>query len=115
MSREGQGASVLCMRPHLEYASAAWDPYLQKDKTQLEAVQRRAARFVRNEYSREPGTVTSLYRELDWDILEKRRKNPTPHHVSQNATRQCPHCATSISVSQGGITVVRSEAGVTCK
>ena len=62
------------VRPHLEYASAAWDPYLQKDKTQLEAVQRRAARFVKNEYSREPGTVTSLYRELDWDTLEKRRK-----------------------------------------
>ena len=63
------------VRPHLEYASAAWDPYLQKDKHQLEAVQRRAARFVKNEYSREPGTVTSLYREFDWDTLQNDEKS----------------------------------------
>ena len=69
--RVKEQAYCALVRPHLEYASAAWDPYLQKDKKQLEAVQRRAARFVKNEYSREPGTVTSLYRELDWDTLEK--------------------------------------------
>ena len=62
------------VRPHLEYAAAAWDPYLKKDIGRLEAVQRRAARFVKDEYSRTPGTVTSIYRDLNWDTLEKRRK-----------------------------------------
>ena len=62
------------LRPHLEYASTAWDPLLKEDITQLEAVQRRAARFVKNEYSRAPGTVTTIYRDLKWRSLEERRK-----------------------------------------
>ena len=33
--------------PHLEYAAAAWDPYLKKDICRLEAIQKRAARFVK--------------------------------------------------------------------
>ena len=36
--------------PHLEYASAAWDPYLKKHTTQIEKVQNQAARFVSNDY-----------------------------------------------------------------
>ena len=38
------------IRPQLEYASAAWDPYLVGDIQQLEKVQRRAARFVFRDY-----------------------------------------------------------------
>jgi len=38
------------VRPHLEYAAAAWDPYLVGDCKQLEKVQRRAARFVKRDY-----------------------------------------------------------------
>ena len=38
------------VRPILEYASPAWDPFTQKDINQLEAVQRRAARFVMSDY-----------------------------------------------------------------
>ena len=34
------------VRCHLEYAVQAWNPWLQKDKDLLEAVQRRAVRMV---------------------------------------------------------------------
>ena len=34
------------VRPHLEYASSVWDPYLKQDINQLEKVQRKGARFV---------------------------------------------------------------------
>ena len=40
-------AYLSLVRPHLEYAAAAWDPYIAKDIQQLERVQRRAARFVK--------------------------------------------------------------------
>ena len=34
------------IRPHLEYASAAWDPYTARDSHQLDKVQRRAAKEI---------------------------------------------------------------------
>ena len=57
------------VRPHLEYAALARDPYSKKDIRKLEAVQRRAVRFVKNENSHTASTVTSIYRELNWDTL----------------------------------------------
>jgi len=35
------------LQPHLEFASAAWDPYTARDINQLDKVQRCAARFVK--------------------------------------------------------------------
>jgi len=40
------------VRPHLEYASAVWDPYTARHSNKLDKVQRRAARFVRRDYRR---------------------------------------------------------------
>ena len=37
-------------RPHLDYATAAWDPYTNKLISSIERVQRQAARFVTNTY-----------------------------------------------------------------
>ena len=37
-------------------------------------IQRRAARFVKNNYVKEKGTVTNLLKELGWPSLEHRRK-----------------------------------------
>ncbi|PIK50754.1 putative deleted in malignant brain tumors 1 protein [Apostichopus japonicus] len=42
------------VRPHLEYSSSAWDTHLSKHLKQIEMVQRRGARFVKNEFKREP-------------------------------------------------------------
>ena len=54
------------VRPKLEYASAAWDPFLKKDISALERVQRKAARFCSQNYNRY-ASVT-----LGWDTLEMR-------------------------------------------
>lgn len=62
------------VRPVLDYASPVWDPISQKDVTELEKVQRRAARYVHNNYSdRTPGCVTSMLKTLQWEPLADRR------------------------------------------
>lgn len=37
-------------------------------------VQRKAARFATSNYTREPGTVTTILQNLGWQTLENRRK-----------------------------------------
>lgn len=61
------------VRPHLEYASASWDPYYIKHVSQLEKVQNNAARFVCNIYGRD-SSVSALKYQLNWPLLETRRK-----------------------------------------
>ena len=62
------------VRPHLEYGSSVWDPWKEKQIKQIEAVQRRSARFVRNCWKREPGIVTNMLNDLDLLSLQTRRK-----------------------------------------
>ena len=63
------------VRPTLEYASAVWDPYKQNDAQLLENVQRRAARYVNNNYTdRSPGSITTMLENLKWTSLEHRRR-----------------------------------------
>jgi len=40
-------AYVTIVRPTLEYATAVWDPYKQEQIDLIEAVQRRAVRFIK--------------------------------------------------------------------
>ena len=64
------------VRPTLEYASAAWDPYTCDQINQLDKVQRRAARFVSNNYrDKTPGCVTAMVKSLGWEPLKERRKS----------------------------------------
>ena len=60
--------------PKLEYASTVWDPHQTGLIDKLEMVQRRAARFVCNDYHRTT-SVTELLRSLKWPSLQQRRKD----------------------------------------
>src|SRR5664279_266711 len=61
------------VRPHLEYAAAAWDPHTARDTVQLEKVQRRAARFAKKDFRRTT-SVTQLLADLGWGQLADRRR-----------------------------------------
>ena len=64
------------IRPTMEYSSTFWDPALQTHIAALEQVQRRAARYVCNDYhSRTPGCVTKMIDDLNWEPLEVRRRH----------------------------------------
>ena len=68
-------AYMTLVRPILEYAGTAWDPHHQKHIDKLEQVQRKAARFVTNCRSREPGSVTQAMHTLKWQPPAQRREH----------------------------------------
>ena len=53
----------------MEYAAVAWDPYYLNDIQALEKIQRRAARWVMNDYNR-CSSVTTMLHELNWPPLQ---------------------------------------------
>ena len=56
----------------MECAAAVWDPYTKDNQKKMEMVQRRAARYVHNDYSRD-SSVMVMIEELGWRSLEQRR------------------------------------------
>ena len=60
------------VRPIVEYASSVWDPCTSKYINKLEAVQRRAARYVFSDFRRE-SSPTSMMQQLGWPTLLARR------------------------------------------
>ena len=62
------------LRPHLEFAASSWDPHLKKGHSQTRSSPNTCCTVREKEYNRTPGTVTSLYRDLEWYTLEKRRQ-----------------------------------------
>jgi hypothetical protein len=68
-----EAAYTSLVRSVLDYSSTVWDPYLQKDIDRLESIQRRAARFVYNDYGRKT-SITELMKKLDWKPLSERRR-----------------------------------------
>ena len=63
-----QAAYVSLVRPHLEYATAVWDPYRQNQVEKLEAVQSR-------DYNT---SVSKLKKSLSLGLLNERQKS---HHL----------------------------------
>ena len=62
------------VRPILEYVSTSWDPYTKSNIQQLEAVQRRASRFVTGDY-RTNSSPSQMIADLGWKPLYQRRAN----------------------------------------
>lgn len=60
------------VRPQVEYASTVWDPHTKKNIGKIEAVQRRAAKFVTANYST-TSSVTTMLDRLEWESLRQRR------------------------------------------
>ena len=61
------------VKPVLDYAATVWSPYIQKDIDMVEQVQRHAARFIFNNYSRLAG-VSEMLTDLNWATLTHSRK-----------------------------------------
>ena len=63
------------VRPHLEYASGCWNPHTKSNIDKVEAVQRRAARFVLNYYDYSPNSdlTGKIQNTLKWPPLQHRR------------------------------------------
>ncbi len=85
------------VRSILEYACVVWDPHLAKDTKHLEAVQRRAARFVCRDYERY-SSVSAMLKTLGWISLQARRRHARltmmhkimHHRVAVDATHLVP-------------------------
>ncbi|XP_072023008.1 uncharacterized protein [Amphiura filiformis] len=60
------------VRPVVEYASCVWNHTTKRNITNFESVQRSAARYIMNDYSRE-SSVTSMLNYLGWESLQQRR------------------------------------------
>jgi len=94
------------VRPVLDYAAAAWDHHTQTCITQLEAVQRRAARFITGNY-RTTSSTSQMIADLGLLSLELHRQHskfmmmyrityglvdiPANHHLRQSTTSTRGH------------------------
>ena len=58
-----RAAYTTIVRPHLEYATAVWDPYRQNQVNQIKSVQNRAARFIKSNYE-----YTSSITQMKYDL-----------------------------------------------
>jgi hypothetical protein len=66
-------ASQAKVRPNVEYASSAWDPYQENHIKKIGMVQRRSARVIKHQYSREPGSATNILTDLKLPIKQQNR------------------------------------------
>ena len=66
------GCYKIMVRPVIEYAASVWDPYTLSNINKLETIQRTAARFCFNNFSRF-SSVTNMLTSLNLPSLQARR------------------------------------------
>ena len=66
-------AYTTIVRTGLDYAATIWDPHQKGHKNQLEMVQRKAARWICNDYGRH-SSVKQMLQKLNLEPLEERRR-----------------------------------------
>ena len=66
------GCYKIMVRPVIEYAASVWDPYTLSNINKLESIQRTAARFCFNNFSRF-SSVTNMLTSLNLPSLQARR------------------------------------------
>ena len=93
-------------RPILEYGSIVWDPHFQTDIDALEKVQKRAARFITNNYQFQTGNTKDNMQKLGWEPLEERRAKikVTSLFKARNNLMDIPlnHLTINTRISRGG-------------
>ena len=62
----------MVVRPHLEYVCSVWDPADKSSIREIEWVQRKVIRFVKNCYDKSV-RVTQTLEDAGWESLEHRR------------------------------------------
>ena len=62
------------VRPLVEYSLSVWSPYTQNNIHKIEKVQRRAARWTLDNYTRQ-ASVSEMLTHLGWRSLEQRRND----------------------------------------
>ena len=67
-------AYISLIRPALEYSCSVWHPHKKSNKDKIEKVQRRAARFVSNNFRRK-ASVSEMLHDLGWQSLDGRRQD----------------------------------------
>ena len=63
---------TVLVHPLVDYASTVWSPHTAANINKIEQVQRRAARFVNNDFRRQ-SSITEMLQKLKWDSLQERR------------------------------------------
>ena len=67
-------AYISLIKPALEYSCSVWHPHKKSNKDKIEKVQRRAARFVSNNFRRK-ASVSEMLHNLGWQSLDSRRQD----------------------------------------
>ena len=62
------------VRPILDYACTAWDPYIDNQIQKLELINKRAARFITGNHIRQHGQTKKNMDSLGWSPLKFRRQ-----------------------------------------
>ena len=75
---------IAFIRPLLEYGDVIWDNCTQYEKLELDKIQNEAARIVTG--ATKLVSINALYNEIQWDTLEKRRRD---HKLTLFYKMQC--------------------------